>query len=530
MYYKLKIFRMNKLKILYPFLLTVFLAGGIYIGYRISPGFENTKGAHNYNKIRDIIEILDKNYVDTLNADELFESTIEELLHKLDPHSAYIPKEDLLASKERMEGVFGGIGVRFFLLRDTISITNVVQGSPSMKAGLLAGDQIIKIEGKPVAGQKLSNDEIMKRLKGQPNTIVNVTILRNGKQIAKKIIRNLIPYHSVSASYMLENGIGYVKIDEFSRTTADEFKDAVAHLQALGMKKIVLDLRNNGGGVLESAVRIVDEFLPNRKLIVTTKGKNFPKDETFSTSFGELENTPVVVIINESSASASEIVAGALQDQDRAVIVGRRSFGKGLVQQDIPLNDGSNLRLVVARYYTPTGRCIQKPYSEKYEDYMKEYYDRYESGELYSMDSVKIADSLKYYTPKGKVVYGGGGIYPDVFIPLDSMANSWFVAEIYYKGVFQAFAFDYVRNKRTKWSSMYEYKRNFIVSDQLINEFYSYLDKNYNIVRDPKQDVKRLKEILKAEIARQLWEENAYYYMNYELDKEVKKSIEILSK
>lgn len=525
---------MNKFKLLYPFLLTVFLAGGVLIGYKIAPGYVGNVSTGNYNKIRDIIEIIDRKYVDTVDSDKLFESTIQELLRKLDPHSAYISKEDLIAAKERVDGAFGGIGVRFFMLRDTVSITNVIKNSPSMIAGLHSGDKIIKVGDKTIAGKSLPNDEIMRLLKGAPNTIVKVTILRNGALLKKEITRGLIPYNSVSAFYMLDNKIGYIKIDEFSKATADEFKEATILLESAGMSKLVLDLRSNGGGVLESAIRIVDEFLPKGKLIVTTKGKNFPKEDIYSTNYGRLDKIPVVVIINESSASASEIVAGALQDHDRATIIGRRSFGKGLVQQDIPLSDGSDLRLVVARYYTPTGRCIQKPYSGNYEEYMHEYYDRYEDGEVYSADSVKIADSLKYYTPKGKIVYGGGGIYPDVFIPLDSTKNSWYIAELYYKGVFQAFAFDFVSGKRSQWKDMYDYNKLFVVTDQMIHQFNNYISKHYDIVTDilvgTTQSNLRLKEILKAEIARQLWEEKAYYYMSIKSDKEVMKSIEILTK
>ncbi len=525
---------MNKFKFLYPFLLTLFLAGGILIGLRIAPGYVGNVSTGSYNKIRDIIQILDKKYVDTVDADKLFESTIQELLRKLDPHSSYISKEDLLAAQERVDGVFGGIGVRFFMLRDTVSITNIIENSPSMIAGLKAGDRIIKVKDKTIAGKNLPNEEIMRLLKGAPNTIVNVTILRDGALIKKDIKRGLIPYNSVAAYYMVNDYVGYIKIDAFSKTTADEFREAAKALEAAGMKKLVLDLRSNGGGVLESAVRIVDEFLPDGKLIVTTKGKNFPKEDIYATNYGHLDKMPVVVLINEGSASASEIVAGALQDQDRATIVGRRSFGKGLVQQDIPLSDGSDLRLVVARYYTPSGRCIQKPYSGNYEDYMHEYYDRYDDGEVYSADSVKIADSLKYYTPKGKIVYGGGGIYPDVFVPLDSTKNTWYIAELYYKGVFQAFSFDFVKDKRTKWKNMYDYNKSFVVTDQIINQFNTYITNNYDIVQDVvignKQNSNRLKEILKAEIARQLWEEKAYYYMSIKTDKEVMKSIEILTK
>jgi carboxyl-terminal processing protease len=519
-------------KALYLFLLTLFLAIGILIGRKLTPSYLNlnSTGTDNYNKIRDIIQVLDEKYVDTVNANKLFEQTINDLLHKLDPHSAYISKEDLQASVDRVEGVFGGIGVRFFMLRDTVSITNVIKNSPSERAGLVAGDQIIKVEGKLVSGVKMVNDSIMKRLKGQPNTPVNVTLLRNGQLLNKKIIRGLIPYNSIAASYMLEKGIGYVKIDEFSKTTGDDFIAAVNKLQKIGLKKVIIDLRSNGGGVLQSAIQIVDAFLPKGKLILTTKGKNFPEEKIYSTGKGTLQNVSVAIILNESSASASEIVAGALQDQDRAIIIGRRSFGKGLVQQDIPLRDGSDLRLVVARYYTPSGRCIQKPYSGNYEDYMKEYYDRYEDGEVYHGDTAKVADSLIFHTAKGRKVYGGGGIYPDVFVPLDSTKNSWYVAELYYKGVFQSFAFDYVRGKRSEWKTMYDFKTHFNVSDQLVQQFMLYVAKNFDVVKDKEKSTKRIKEILKAEIARQLWEEQGYYYVNYQEDKEIMKGIQLLAK
>ncbi len=521
---------MNNSKIFYPFLLTVFLAVGILLGRKMNPEFAGVSSTGNYNKIRDIIDILDARYVDTVDANKLFEATIQELLHKLDPHSSYISKEDLKAAQERVDGVFGGIGVRFFMLRDTVSVTNVIANAPAMKAGIKAGDKFLKVGDKPISGKKMANDEIMKLLKGKPNSDVVVEVLRDGKTFEANITRGFIPYSSVAAFYMLEQGIGYVKIDEFSRTTADEFRKATQHLQTQGMKKLVLDLRGNGGGVLESAILIAEEFLPKGKLIVSTKGKNFPKEDIFSKRNGTLMNVPLTIILNENSASASEVVAGALQDHDRATIVGRRSFGKGLVQQDIQLRDGSDLRLVVARYYTPTGRCIQKPYSGNYEDYMHEFYNRYEGGEVFNKDSIKVADSLKFKTPKGKIVYGGGGIYPDVFIPLDSTLNSWYITELYYKGVFQAFSFDFVKGKRSLWKNMYDFKKSFVVTDDVYKQFSAYIARNYDIVADNTPNPKRIKEILKAEIARQLWEEVGYFYMNYQLDKEVMKSVQLLTK
>lgn len=516
---------MKSLKFLYPLLLTVFMAFGILLGYKIAPISTLDNSSSHYNKLRDIINIIDKDYVDTVNANALFESTIQEMLHKLDPHSTYISKEDLEKSKEMVNGVFGGIGVRFFLLRDTISITNVIPNSPSSRVGLLAGDKIINVEGKKVAGVKINTDEIMSKLKGHPGTDVHITILRERQLLKKTLTRGIIPINSVSTYYLLDGNVGYVKIDEFTKATAGEFKRAAEELKRQGMKKIIIDLRDNGGGVLESALNIADEFLEKGKLILTTKGKNYPKEEIFATGRGDFQTMPVAILINESSASASEVVTGALQDQDRATVIGRRSFGKGLVQQDIPLNDGSDLRLVVARYYTPTGRSIQKPYSDNYQDYVSEYYDRYASGELYHKDSIKIDDSLKYYTPKGKVVYGGGGIYPDVFVPLDSTKNTLYIADLFYKGVFQAFSFDFVDDKRTQWKSMYEFKAKFQVTDKILQQFNHYVKVNYPTfpLQNPlsEKNKTRLKEILKAEVARQIWEERAYFYMNYKLDNAV---------
>lgn len=523
---------MKPIKALYPLLLTIFMAFGVLLGYKIAPKFSDNHPSSNYNKIRDIIDIIDRDYVDTVNAQKLFDSTIQEMLHKLDPHSSYISREDLEKSKEMVNGVFGGIGVRFFLLRDTINVTNVIANSPSSKVGIKAGDKIIKVEKENIAGVQINTDEIMSKLKGHPGTVVNVTILRDGKQLQKQITRGVIPINSVSVYFMLDKNIGYIKIDEFTKATSDEFRRAARELSNAGMKKMIIDLRDNGGGVLESALRIADEFLPKGKLILTTKGKNYPKQEMFATATGDYEKMPVAILINESSASASEVVSGALQDQDRAIIIGRRSFGKGLVQQDIPLNDGSDLRLVVARYYTPTGRSIQKPYSDNYKDYMSEYYERYESGELYNKDSIKIADSLKYYTPKGKIVYGGGGIYPDVFVPLDSTRNTIYIADLFYKGAFQAFSYEYVTDKRNRWTSMYDYKEHFIVTDDVIQQFNKYIENNYPIVsiQNPLSDKnkQRIKEVLKAEIARQIWEEKAYFFMNYRLDNAVMEAIKNL--
>lgn len=522
---------MRFMKALYPFLLTVFMVIGILLGYKIAPQYGKPESS-NYNKIRDIIDILDRDYVDTINAQKLFDSTIQEMLHKLDPHSTYISKEDLEKTKEMVNGVFGGVGVRFFMLKDTLCVTNVIAGSPSERVGIEAGDKIIKVEKENIAGVKIKTEDIMKKLKGHPGTDVNITILRDGKMLDKKITRGVIPINSVSVYFMLDQEIGYIKVDEFTKATAGEFVRAANRLKQAGMKKMIIDLRENGGGVLESALQIADEFLPKGKLMLTTKGKNYPKEDIFATGRGDYKDIPLVILINESSASASEVVSGALQDQDRATIIGRRSFGKGLVQQDIPLNDGSDLRLVVARYYTPTGRSIQKPYSDNYQDYVSEYYDRYESGELYNQDSIKVDDSLKYKTPKGKIVYGGGGITPDIFVPLDSAKNTIYIADLFYRGVFQTFSFDYVKDKRKKWKDMYEFKRQFQVTDAILQQFHRFIKENHKdvILQEPlsAKNKQRIQEILKAEIARQIWEEKAYFYMNYKKDNAIIEGIKAL--
>ncbi|MFN5845567.1 MAG: S41 family peptidase, partial [Flavobacteriia bacterium] len=412
-----------------PVILAVVLSIGMWIGNTLSPKTIESSvegGAAKYQKIQDIIEVLDKKYVDSLNGEDLFEQTISDMLHKLDPHSNYIAAKDLALINESIEGKFGGVGVRFFILRDTICITNVVKGSPSDRAGIKAGDKIIEVAGKPVAKKKITNEKVMSLLKGKENTTVSLRIRRGKKSLNVSVTRGIIPIESVISAYMIQPNIGYLKIDQFSVETADEFRKAVTRLKQQGMKKMLIDLRDNGGGVLQSATDIADEFLGKNVPIVKTKGEHTGSYTYRATSGGLLETTEVAILINSNSASASEILAGAIQDNDRGTIIGRRSFGKGLVQEDIQLRDGSNLRLTIARYYTPTGRCIQKPYNEGYDEYMADQIERYDSGELYAPDSSLFVDSLKYETPKGKIVYGGGGIMPDIFVPFDSTGMGWY--------------------------------------------------------------------------------------------------------
>jgi len=520
------------------FLLPIIFAGciaiGLWLGNALSSravDFTTSEGGEKYQKIQDIIDVLDKKYVDSLDGENLFEQTISDMLHKLDPHSNYIPAKDLQAINESIEGKFGGVGVRFFILRDTVCITNVVAGSPSYVAGLKAGDKIIQVDGKSVASKKITNEKIMSLLKGKENTAVSLRLLRNGKTLNKRVIRGSIPIESILSAYMIQPTVGYVKIELFSVTTAQEFRKAAVWLKQQGMKKMILDLRNNGGGVLQSATEITDEFLGANIPIVCTKGAHMQSKTYRASAGGILENTRVAVLINANSASASEIVAGAIQDNDRGIIIGRRSFGKGLVQEDVQLRDGSNLRLTVARYYTPTGRCIQKTYEEGYEEYVNAQMERYDNGELYAPDSTLYVDSLKFKTPKGRIVYGGGGIMPDVFVPFDSTGTSWYFTELRYSQAFSAFAFDFVQNKRTKWASIADFDKNFSISNDLLTQFVRFAEKEQKIKED-KSGFQHSKGIisktLKAEIARQLWLEDGYYQISNKTDNEVQKALKSL--
>ncbi len=487
-----------------------------------------TSEGKRYEKIRDIIGILDARYVDSVDGDRLFETAIGDMLHQLDPHSNYIPARDLQAVNESIEGKFYGIGIRFFVIRDTLCVTNVIQGSPSEAAGLKAGDKIIAIEGKSIAGKTVDTDNIMSQLKGAEGTEVNITIWRSGKKLPKSIIRGGIPIESVTAWHMLDRETGYIKIEQFSVTTDSEFRRAAKELLGKGMKNLVLDLRNNGGGVLSAAANIADEFLEANKMIVSIRGEHTPPEAYRATSKGMLKQTKAIVLINSNSASASEILAGALQDNDRAVIMGRRSFGKGLVQEDFLLRDGSNLRLTIARYYTPTGRCIQKPYSGDIHAYYNDQLERFDNGEMYAPDTSLFVDSLKFTTPGGRTVYGGGGIMPDVFVPYDSLGFSNYYSQLRYSGAFQGFAFDFVAGKRQKWQSPKDFNSNFTISEALISDFAAYASRYFDVKRDQSQ-LQRSRQLightLKAEIARQIWVEEGFYYVYNSFDTEIQKAL-----
>ena len=533
---------MNKLRFWLPFIFSALLALGIYIGIKLSEPFKPNRSFFSFrtgqfNKINDVINYVNTEYVDTVNQKRLVESTIEDMLHQLDPHSAYIPADELQAMNEPLEGNFDGIGVEFHIQDDTIMVVSAITGGPSEELGIRSGDRIIKVENKDVAHTGITNSQVMQMLRGPSGSKVKVTVFRReGKQkIDYVITRGKIPIYSVDVSYMLNKETGYIKITHFADKTYDEYMDAFVKLGKLGMKNLVLDLRGNPGGYLNTAIQIADEFLADKKLIVYTKGRSRPKQSFYATERGFFEQGALVVLVDEGSASASEIVAGALQDWDRATLIGRRSYGKGLVQEQSEFPDGSAVRLTIARYYTPTGRSIQKPYTGKYEDYENELFERLRKGELTSSDSIHFTDSLRYVTPAGKVVYGGGGIMPDYFVALDTSENSEFYANASSKGLVSQFAYNFVDRNRSmvnEYGSLAKFNSEFSIGNELYQEFVAYALKNG--VRKDEKGVQISSRIirtqLKALIARQLWKNEGFYSVIGPEDKTLKKALELLDK
>lgn len=511
-----------------------FLAVGLLLGKKLTPQQEvaTSGGEVRYQKIQEIIHVLDERYVESVDGEELFEKTIGDMLHKLDPHSNYIPAEDLKAMNESIEGKFSGVGIRFFIIRDTLCITNVLPYSPAEKSGLFSGDKILSVDKKPIVGSGIKNEDVMSMLKGVAGTKVKLTVLREGKTLSKSVVRGSIPVESVIASFMINEDIGYIRINQFSVATSEEFHYASQNLLNQGLKKLIVDLRDNGGGVLTGATEIADEFLSANVAIVETRGEHSREYTYRATKNGSLDDINVAIVINSNSASASEILAGAIQDNDRGTIVGRRSFGKGLVQEDMMLRDGSNLRLTIARYYTPTGRCIQKPYDEGADSYYNDQMERYENGELYKVDSTLFVDSLKFTTPAGKIVYGGGGIMPDIFVPYDTVGNSWYYTELRYSSAFTTFAFDFVEGKRKTWKSVNEFIETFVVSEEILNDFTAFSEEEAGIKLRPSDlevSESLIKRTIKGEIARQLWVEQGYYRVQTETDTDIQEAIKSLN-
>lgn len=535
---------MNKNKTFIYFVLPTIIAFcivvGVYLGAYLSQNsvdktiiFPVNSKLKNSNKLNEILNFIEDMYVDTVDKVELTEISIASILSKLDPHSYYIPAKEFNEMNDPLEGNFQGIGVEFRINEDTVMILSVIANGPSEKVGLEAGDRIIKVGKKLIAGNGITNENVIKLLKGPKGTKVDVSVARKGvkKLIDSTITRDEMPIFSIESPYMIDEEIGFIKINRFAKTTYGEFMSATKKLLKSGMKELIIDLRGNGGGVMGAATSIADEFLAKDKMIVYTQGKSRNKEAFYATDRGILEKTKIIILINENSASASEILAGAAQDNDRGTIIGRRSFGKGLVQEQVMWPDGSALRLTVARYYTPSGRCIQKPYEDGMENYNMESYNRYLNGELLSADSIHFPDSLKFYTPLGKIVYGGGGIMPDVFVPIDTVGNTNYFYELRYRGILQDFSLQYVDNNRKKLKEQYKnainFKKQFQVSNDLFNSLIKFAEKN-ELPRNL-GEIKMSKEIivraLRASISKDLFGNFGYYVIINDEDNTVQEAI-----
>ncbi len=523
----------NKFSIYLPILFAIVLIVGILIGNRLTPvSTSNPDMFHlnlkKYDKLSDMVNYIVQEYVDTVDRNRLTEDGINGILQDLDPHSQYITAEEFHDVNDPLLGNFEGIGIQFRIEKDTIIVIQTIPGGPSERLGLVAGDRIVKIDDTLVAGVKFSDIDAMKKLKGKRGTKVKVSIFRRGltNLLDFMITRDVIPTYSIDVAFMPSASVGYIKLSKFSATTFDEFKKAVSGLKEKGMNKLILDLRDNTGGYLQAAIDVSDELLQKDKLIVYTEGKSQPRESFYATSKGSLEDNDVVILIDEGSASASEIVAGAIQDNDRGEIMGRRSFGKGLVQRQLDFPDGSALRLTVARYFTPTGRCIQRPYikGNGFEEYYAEHYNRFVNGELEEQDSIHFIDSLKYTTPGGKVLYGGGGIMPDVFIPVEKDTQLIYYNKLVQSGLIFRFAFEQTdkhRKEFQKYNGFDDFDKQFIVTDVLLNELVAYAEKNG--VEKDKEGLHyakaKISTLLKAYISRNIYDDKGFYPIFLSIDK-----------
>ena len=491
------------------------------------------------DKLARVLSMIERDYVDSISRDSLAELAIPAILHKLDPHSVYLPPKEFEEAEEPLKGEFDGIGVVFNMATDTVIVLNVIPSGPSRKAGVQGGDRIIKVNDTLIAGQKMSQISVMKRLRGHRGTQVKLSIERKGIDGLVDIIvtRDAIPLHSVEASLMFTENIGFIKLSQFARTSYAEVKKALVSLRAQGMTSLIFDLRGNSGGFLDQAILIANEFLPAKSLIVYTEDRNGKRLRQYSDGRGGSTDLKMVVLIDEASASSSEILAGALQDNDRGTIIGRRSFGKGLVQQQTPFEDGSALRLTIARYYTPTGRSIQKPYTAgDGESYDHDIIDRFKRNEFFSADSIHFADSLRYTTPKGKVVYGGGGIMPDIFVPLDTLNVTKYFSEVAGRNILYRYTIEYADKHRKALESaknIAELKALLDGDEDMFNGFVRYAEKQG--IKPNWKEINRSRAIMEAQLRAYIsrnsdLEDNAFYYFIYPIDKTVLRAIEELNK
>src|SRR6266496_381062 len=527
----------KKLQVWLPLVFSVVMIAGMFFGFNLHKQTGSNKGFFAVNKrtsLEEALELIKSRYVDSVHIDTLEEGAIQQMMSGLDPHSVYIPASSLKEVNEDIAGNFEGIGVEFNIFYDTVHVLYVIPNGPSDKAGLKVADRILKVNDQSIAGQGIKTDEVKKLIRGPGNSQVTLTILRNNQPMNIPIIRGRIPVHSMDAAYMVDKTTGYIKLNKFSENTYAEFMEGMENLQEQGLKKLILDLRGNGGGLMNEAVQIADEFLDDRKLIVYTEGTNTPKREYTAKRNGVFETGKLVVLVDELSASASEILSGALQDWDRATIVGRRTFGKGLVQEQYELSDGSAIRLTVARYYTPVGRSIQRSYEKGRKIYMEDIWQRYKNGELLYADSNKINRGQVYKTfIEKRPVYGGGGIMPDVFVPIDTNNIQRNVTQLYLETTFNNFVYNYYMQNLSRinqYKSAIDFAEKFPAIDDAWDQLVIYALKDSIYLENISvRDQQGIKERLKAYLARYKWRNEGFYEVLNMNDDMVKKALEVLN-
>lgn len=526
--------RNKKLQVWLPLLLSLCMIAGMFVGYRIRGNMPDN-GIFFMEKqkpVQEVLDLINRNYVDNENMDSLGTTAIQSILSQLDPHSVYLPVQELKQVNEDLEGQFFGIGIEFNIINDTVNVVNVLDKGPAQKAGLLLGDQLIKINDSLVAGDHITAEKLRKLIGGNAGEKVTVTVLRDGAKKAIEVTRGPVPLYSLDAAYMITDTTGYIRLNKFSETTYSEFMDALQKLEKQGMKSLILDLRDNGGGILTQATDIADEFLNDNKLITYTEGAHSPKKEYRCQKDGEFEKGKLVVLVNEGTASASEILTGALQDWDRATIVGRRTFGKGLVQEQYQLSNGAGLRLTVARYYTPLGRSIQKPYQKGFEVYDHDLMNRFKDGEMTSADSIKHTGEKKYITQDGNVLYGGGGITPDVFVPFDTTAIDKNIIDALINGTLNRFVYlNFLRHQKEfkQYSSPKIFDEKYVVGENTLNDLKHYAQKDsINLNIENKKDKALLQKQIKEITAREIWNTEGYYEIKNTYDSTVSKALDLM--
>ncbi len=532
-------------RLLMPLMMALAAVVGVVVGYlsgsiesKVNSEVENSSngmgisfgGLRRENKLQTILDLINYTYVDSIDTDTLLEGVIPQMLQNLDPHSVYIPAKDLQQVNEELSAGFGGVGIQFSIIEDSVNVISVISGTPSSRLGVMPGDKIIRVEGEDFTGSGITNDKVMKALRGPVGSHVKFVVFRDGEEIEFDVERGEIPIHSVDCAYMLDETIGYVRIDRFAENTYSEMVLAVVKLMHQGMQTVVVDLRGNSGGLLTQVLQMCDEFLSARQLIVYTEGLHQKREDVYASGHGRFTDLGVVVLIDEYSASASEIFAGAMQDNDRGVIIGRRSFGKGLVQSQRELYDGSALRMTVARYHTPSGRCIQKPYEKGVKDYYNDVYERYLSGELHSQDSVKFDENQIFKTVGGRTVYGGGGITPDIFVPEDTTRASSYLISLRRKSILYYFAVDYVNRHRTELSELgVNQLIEKLEQTDVMTPLIAFAQKKGIAAPRWLEDSERsyIEMMARANIARNLKDNDAYFQIVNKTDPVVMKAVEI---